>query len=189
VTEEIDKLTGRQEGLMATPTYHHGLIYEPDCHLCPLRKLKKVPPDGPIPAKIVFVGEEPGRNEVEEGRALIGPSGRLLWAMCEKAGLPSREEAIFVTNALLCKAQPIQLQTGGRLGLDQVKEMAARACRRRLLWEIWHVTQGNPKAVIVPIGKWALWSTTGFPKPKILRYRGSVNEIDFEQVLKEGSKL
>jgi hypothetical protein len=109
--------------------------------------------------------------------------------MCETAGLPPREEAIWVTNALLCKAQPIQLQTGARISIEQVKEMAAKACRRRLLWEIWHVTQGNPKAVIVPIGKWAMWSVSGFPKPKILRYRGSINELDFEKILHEGSQL
>jgi uracil-DNA glycosylase family 4 len=185
-------MTGRQEGLMSspsTPYYHHGLIYQPDCHLCPLRKLKKVPPDGPIPAKIVFCAESPGRNEIEQGRSLIGPSGKLLWLMCEQAGLPPREEAIWVTNAALCAPQPISLTTGGRLGVDQVKEMATKACRRRLLWEIWHVTQGNPDAVVVPIGKWALWAVSGFPKPKILRYRGSVNQVDFEKILHEGSKM
>lgn len=165
--------------------YHHGLLYQPDCHLCPLRKMTKVPPDGPIPAKIVFIAEEPGHTEIDQGRALIGPSGKLLWKLCENAGLPPREEAIWVTNAALCKAQPIQLTTGARIPIETVKQMSVRACRRRLLWEIWHVTEGNPHAVLVPIGKWALWSVSAFPKPKILKYRGSVNQIDFSEVMKK----
>jgi len=165
-------------------SYWHGLIYRPDCHLCPLQNEKKVFPDGNIPAKLVIVGEEPGHLEVERGRGFIGQSGQLLWQLARYAGLPERDMgAIFVTNASLCKApSDLMLSTGAMLKKGKIKSLAVQACRRRLLWEIMYVTQSNPGAVVVPLGNWAYWALTGAPDPRITQYRGSVQWFDLRHV-------
>jgi uracil-DNA glycosylase family 4 len=165
------------------PIYHKGLIYEADCAHCPLRGKVVVPPDGIIPAKLVLVGEEPGEQEVTAGRTFVGPTGNLLWRLCEARGLPPREQLGWVTNARLCRSSKIKLSTGAILQLDQVREMAGRACRKRLLWEINYVTQGNPKAVILALGKTAAQAVLGMPNAKIFDLRGSLNQLDLEQTL------
>uniref|UniRef100_A0A6H1Z8I6 Putative uracil DNA glycosylase superfamily protein n=1 Tax=viral metagenome TaxID=1070528 RepID=A0A6H1Z8I6_9ZZZZ len=159
--------------------YYHGLIYQPDCHLCPLRFTRMVPPDGPIPTRRVFVGEGPGDMELWEGRGFIGPSGVLLWKLDQEfAGSPPREESTWVTNAALCLPKEIKLKTGVVLRKEKVKELSVKACRRRLLWELRWVTQDNPDAVIQPLGKWSYRSVTGNWKAKIFAMRGSVERVD-----------
>lgn len=52
--------------------------------------------DGNPDAKIVLVGEAPGKKEDETGRPFVGASGRFLDQMLEAAGL-SRDD-IYITN-------------------------------------------------------------------------------------------
>lgn len=52
---KMDLAYGRARG-----SYYHGLLSQPECWQCPLQMDTKVFPDGPIPARIAFVGEEPG---------------------------------------------------------------------------------------------------------------------------------
>lgn len=170
---------------VADATYYHGLIYQPDCHLCPLRYQKKVLPDGPIPARRVLVGEGPGANEVLTGRNFTGPSGALLWYLDEATGTPPREQSTWVTNAALCRKQSIRLSTGAVLNENEVQAMAVKACRRRLIWELIYVTGNHPQAVIQPLGNWALWAVYPFlKKPKIYAQRGAVEEVDLYETAK-----
>lgn len=154
--------------------YYQGVLFQPDCQSCPLRYDRKVLPDGPIPARLAFVGEEPGDTELCEGRGFIGPSGQLLWHMAKQVGI-SRDD-VWVTNAALCKARKVVLDNGAVIPLPTVKAMAAKACRSRLLYEMVYV--GSP--VIVPLGNWALWSLSDIPKARIYSYRGSRVDIDIE---------
>ena len=166
-------------------TYYHGLIYQPDCHLCPLRHQRKVLPDGPIPAKRVLIGEGPGEREEIEGRGFVGPSGALLWYLDEAVGTPPREQSTWVTNAALCRPRRIKLTTGASLSVTEVKAMSIRACRRRLIWEIIHVTGNSDDAVLQPLGNWALWAIHPFiPNPKIYANRGSVQKVDLMETAK-----
>lgn len=56
-----------------------------------------VPPDGPIPASIMVVGEAPASEEVRQGRGFCGPSGALLWPLMRKlAGID--RSSCYVTN-------------------------------------------------------------------------------------------
>src|SRR5215204_6189760 len=50
------------------------------CPLCKLAKTRKnaVPGEGQLSAKIMFIGEAPGRSEDEEGRPFVGAAGRIL---------------------------------------------------------------------------------------------------------------
>lgn len=56
---------------------------------------------GPVPARLVLLGEAPGANEDKSGRPFCGASGRLLDAALESAGL-SRAE-VYVLNAVKCR--------------------------------------------------------------------------------------
>ncbi len=55
-----------------------------------------VPGEGNPDARIVFVGEAPGRQEAKVGRPFVGRSGKLLRAMILKAGLSEKE--VYITS-------------------------------------------------------------------------------------------
>ena len=55
--------------------------------------------DGNPDANILFIGEAPGRNEAEQGRPFIGPSGEILDDMLRTINL--KREDVFVTNILM----------------------------------------------------------------------------------------
>jgi DNA polymerase len=54
--------------------------------------------EGPLDAKVVFVGEQPGDAEDLAGRPFVGPAGKLFDEMLEKAGVDRSET--YVTNAV-----------------------------------------------------------------------------------------
>jgi uracil-DNA glycosylase family protein len=54
--------------------------------------------EGPLDARIVFVGEQPGDQEDLAGRPFVGPAGQLFDEALEKAGIDRSET--YVTNAV-----------------------------------------------------------------------------------------
>ena len=49
------------------------------CDICPLKDVHvPVPARGPKNAKVMILGEAPGRNEILQGKAFVGDSGRML---------------------------------------------------------------------------------------------------------------
>src|SRR6187551_2686518 len=73
---------------------------------CPLCKLSKtrthaVPGDGNHSAKILFVGEAPGKKEDEEGKPFVGQAGRILDEALSKAGIKRSE--VYITNVVKCR--------------------------------------------------------------------------------------
>ncbi|MEO9294549.1 MAG: uracil-DNA glycosylase [Nitrososphaera sp.] len=73
------------------------------CPLCKLARTRKnaVPGEGQLAAKVMFVGEAPGRSEDEKGRPFVGAAGRILDEMLEKAGIPRSQ--VFITNVVKCR--------------------------------------------------------------------------------------
>ena len=73
---------------------------ENECRRCPLYKnaTQAVPGEGPVRARIMLVGEQPGDKEDLAGKPFVGPAGRVLDHALADAGLP-RDET-FVTNAV-----------------------------------------------------------------------------------------
>jgi uracil-DNA glycosylase len=73
------------------------------CSLCKLSRSRKnaVPGDGQTSAKIIFIGEAPGRNEDEKGRPFIGVAGRILDDALQKAGIERSQ--VFITNMVKCR--------------------------------------------------------------------------------------
>lgn len=73
------------------------------CTLCRLSegRTNAVPGEGNGFAKIMFIGEAPGRSEDQQGRPFVGAAGKLLTEALQEAGL-SRED-VFITNIVKCR--------------------------------------------------------------------------------------
>ncbi|HVH69284.1 MAG TPA: uracil-DNA glycosylase [Gemmatimonadales bacterium] len=70
------------------------------CRLCEGRR-HTVPGEGPGDARLVVVGEGPGRVEDETGRPFVGPAGELLTKILEAIDLP--RERVFICNVVKCR--------------------------------------------------------------------------------------
>jgi uracil-DNA glycosylase len=70
------------------------------CKKCPLYVGGKnsVPGEGPLNAKIMFIGEAPGKQESITGRPFVGRSGKLLTKLMESAGI--KREKVFITSVI-----------------------------------------------------------------------------------------
>jgi len=73
------------------------------CRRCPLHATRRnpVPGEGRLDARVMFVGEAPGRREDELGRPFVGMAGKLLDRLLTIAGL-SRGE-VYITNVVKCR--------------------------------------------------------------------------------------
>ncbi|MFJ7070250.1 UdgX family uracil-DNA binding protein [Streptomyces sp. NPDC101115] len=71
-----------------------------DCRGCPLHRDASgtVFGRGPAHARLMLVGEQPGDREDQEGRAFVGPAGRLLSRALRDAGID--EDDVYLTNAV-----------------------------------------------------------------------------------------
>ena len=73
------------------------------CHKCLLSQTRHtpVPGQGHPQAKIIFVGEAPGRDEDLQGLPFVGRAGQLLTKIIESIGLTRQE--VFICNVLKCR--------------------------------------------------------------------------------------
>ena len=71
-----------------------------DCTRCELYKCgtQTVFGEGPLDAKVLFVGEQPGDQEDLAGRPFVGPAGQLFDRLLEEAGVDRSQT--YVTNAV-----------------------------------------------------------------------------------------
>lgn len=70
------------------------------CRLCEGRR-HTVPGEGPPDARLVVVGEGPGRVEDETGRPFVGQAGELLTKILAAIELP--RERVFICNVVKCR--------------------------------------------------------------------------------------
>jgi uracil-DNA glycosylase len=106
-------------------------LYEPykNCHACPLGFLGRktvVFGEGSPDAKLMFIGEAPGRDEDNQGRPFVGRSGKLLSQILESLNI--KREEVFITNSVKCRPPnnrpPTPLERGtckSILLLNQIK--------------------------------------------------------------------
>ena len=73
------------------------------CTQCNLHRgrLKAVPGEGPETARIMLVGEAPGREEDLQGRPFVGRSGKILTQVLSRAGL--KRDEVFITSVVKCR--------------------------------------------------------------------------------------
>lgn len=117
----------------------------------------------PIPPIVLFVGEAPGKREVEERRPFAGASGELLRQLLSEFGL--LQHAVY-TNAVLCQP-PDDLRNQEKWwNVEQVQ------CYHLLQNRIRH----NPPKVIVALGRAAIAHILGKNKQVAL---GRRIEVEF----------
>jgi DNA polymerase len=73
------------------------------CTKCRLSKgrTRVVPGVGPCSARIVFIGEGPGKDEDTQGEPFVGRAGRVLNDTLEYAG--ANRSYVFITNLVKCR--------------------------------------------------------------------------------------
>lgn len=115
------------------------------CRACDLwaRATQTVFGSGPIPARLMLVGEQPGDHEDVEGAPFVGPAGRILDEAMDTAGLD--RESAFVTNVVKhFKWKPV---AGSKRRLhDKPNRVEVGAC---LPWVESELTLVRPQALVL----------------------------------------
>ena len=104
--------------------------YIGDCHRCPLgeERTQVVFGVGDPHARIMLIGEAPGKNEDLQGEPFVGAAGQLLNELLAHAGL-ARED-VFIANVVKCRPpgnrdpEPIEIETCAPFLRAQVRLVA-----------------------------------------------------------------
>ncbi len=136
------------------------------CRGCDLYKdtTQTVFGEGPVRAKVMFVGEQPGDVEDKEGHPFVGPAGKLLRRAMERAGID--ESDAYVTNAV---KHFKHVWRGKRRIHVKPKRIEVRACEPWLEAEIGLV---KPR-VVVALGATAAQALLG-PRYSLTKHRGEI---------------
>jgi len=128
-----------------------------------------VPPEGPDNARIMIIGEAPGKNEDEKGRPFVGAAGDKLDFLLKRAEL--KREDIFITNVI--KRRP-----------NSKNNMETPEAQKEIIQSLPGLRREIHKikpTVIVPMGNTAL-TALGF-NYKITPARGFVIPTEFGKVI------
>src|SRR5215475_14151854 len=73
------------------------------CVRCPLHQSRTlaVPGEGKPSAKVMIIGEAPGKEEDASGHPFVGSSGRFLNHVLEGTGIDRAD--LFITNTVKCR--------------------------------------------------------------------------------------
>ncbi|HDR73777.1 MAG TPA: uracil-DNA glycosylase [Methanoculleus sp.] len=73
------------------------------CTKCPLSasRTHAVPGEGPEDARVLFIGEAPGKNEDRQGRPFVGRAGAILDELLASIGLARGD--VYITNIVKCR--------------------------------------------------------------------------------------
>jgi DNA polymerase len=107
------------------------------CTLCPLHESRTnaVPGDGKPAARVMIIGEAPGRDEDLSGHPFVGAAGKFLSQVLEGTGF-TRDD-FFITNTVKCR--PPKNRTPRRLEVD--------TCTSNFLLE--QIALLNPKLIML----------------------------------------
>ena len=144
-------------------------IRNPDCLLCPLQEEAEhvcLMGSGPMPSKVMIVGEAPGAREDESHKAFVGPAGKELDKFLAKAGL-DRDEC-YITNVAKCR--PPGNRTPDR------KEI--KTCVSAYLYP--EIEAVGPEFILL-LGNSALQGVVG--RSGITKHRGKVYEVGGTKIL------
>jgi len=135
---------------------------------------RHVPGNGPLTARLIFIGEAPGENEERTGQPFVGAAGyRMFTEWMLPLGL--NRQSIRVENLAEYRPPGNKIEAFGREYLEECMEHLHR--RMAALVDPW---------LIVPTGNYALYALTGLgrvywhrkeaaeARPGILDWRGSI---------------
>jgi uracil-DNA glycosylase family 4 len=134
-----------------------------ECVRCKLSKHRKslVFGEGNPEARLMFIGEAPGREEDLQGRPFVGEAGMLLTKLIEKMGLKRND--VYIANIIKCRPP---------MNRDPEEEEVA-SCRSFIERQIDLI---GPE-VIVTLGRIALQTLMENPGLKISQVRGHFTEF------------
>jgi DNA polymerase len=148
------------------------------CRACPLWRnaTQTVFGEGPVPAELLLVGEQPGDQEDRAGAPFVGPAGRLLDRALEEVGLS--REAVYVTNVV----KHFKWRPGGSGGTRRIHDkpswIEVKAC---LPWFGHELAAVQPR-VLVCLGATAAQALLG-RQFRVSRSRGRPVESDLAEIV------
>jgi uracil-DNA glycosylase len=140
------------------------------CTACPLHETgtQTVFGEGLTKARVVFVGEQPGDQEDQQGKPFVGPAGKLLDKALEDAGIDRSQ--VYVTNVV----KHFKWQARGKRRIHQKPNWSEiAACRPWLEAELDVI---EPR-VLVCLGATAAQALLGRDF-RVSRQRGELVESD-----------
>ncbi|WP_343067892.1 UdgX family uracil-DNA binding protein [Sulfitobacter aestuariivivens] len=138
------------------------------CTRCPLGQMatQAVPGEGPMDARLMIVGEQPGDQEDLHGRPFVGPAGQLFNEIAAQAGLD--RSTVYLTNAV----KHFKFTPRGKRRIHQRPSASeVHHCR---WWLSREVSQVAPQ-LIMAMGATAALSLTGNGKG-LLKRCGKIEE-------------
>jgi probable DNA metabolism protein len=118
--------------------------------------------EGPIGAKVAFVGEQPGDQEDLAGKPFIGPAGQLLNRAMEEAGIDRGET--YVTNAVKnFKFRPV--------GKRRIHQSPTTGEVKHYRWWLERELEFVHPHIVVALGATATLAMAGKPIP-VMKNRG-----------------
>ncbi len=140
------------------------------CTACSLHQhaTRTVFGEGPVPAQLMLVGEQPGDREDREGRPFVGPAGQILDRALAEAGID--RATAYVTNAV---KHFRWVQRGSRRIHQTPLVGEVNACHPWLDAELEVV---NPR-IVVALGATAVRALLG-PGVRLTRQRGRCLELE-----------
>jgi uracil-DNA glycosylase family 4 len=153
----------RPDAAGASPKEHAGLLAQlgeeiGDCVRCKLSKQRKkiVFGEGNPEARLMFIGEAPGRDEDLQGMPFVGEAGMLLTKLIRKMGFDRSD--VYIANIIKCRP-PLNRDPEA----DEVE-----TCRPFIERQIEIIRP----TVIVTLGRVALQTLMDDPKLRITAARG-----------------
>ncbi|WP_039654030.1 uracil-DNA glycosylase [Clostridium tyrobutyricum] len=118
--------------------------------------------DGPIPCDILFVGEAPGKTEVQEGKPFVGMAGKTFEKYLNYVGLT--RDNVRITNT--CFFRPIKIgksTTGRKTIKNRTPKVSEVSLFKDILDEEINIV--NPKIIItlgnIPLNRLTNFKTIG----------------------------
>jgi len=137
------------------------------CKKCELYKTRNKPVagEGSLDAKVLFIGEAPGRNEDLKGRPFVGRAGEILDELLASIGIKRSE--VFIANILKCRPPE------NRNPLQSEIELCSKYLDRQ-------IETIKPK-IIVTLGNFAssyIFEKFGLKYDKISKIHGKIFKIN-----------
>jgi len=129
------------------------------CTNCPLHKTAQsvcLMGRGPIPAKVMFIGEAPGHREDDLDKPFQGDAGKILDEIFQSCGIQRKK--VYITNTVRCR--PPKNRTP--------KASEVKACS---IWMQEELNKVKPKYIVL-LGKTALKNFAELKKASVSSVRG-----------------
>ena len=126
--------------------------------------------EGPLGARLAFVGERPGDQEDRQGRPFVGPAGQLLNQALDETGIDRAE--IYITGAV----KRFKFELRGKRRIHQ--KPTAGEVKRERWWLFKELSFVQPR-LVVALGATAALALTGKPVP-VTKVRGEARFGDFD---------